>query len=158
MQQDAKAGGSVSIRGTEGVAVKIATCCRPIPGDPIIGLIRKGQGLFVHAHSCALIGKLHGSKTEWVDVNWDSAVSGQYETYIHVVTREARGVLAKLAAKITEAESNIMNVSMNVDGDAMTSLYFTLHVTGRMHLARIMRGLRGLPEVVRLHRQVETRR
>ena len=158
LQQDAKAGGSVSIRGTEGVAVKIATCCRPIPGDPIIGLIRKGQGLFVHAHSCALIGKLHGSKTEWVDVNWDSAVSGQYETYIHVVTREARGVLAKLAAKITEAESNIMNVSMNVDGDAMTSLYFTLHVTGRMHLARIMRGLRGLPEVVRLHRQVETRR
>lgn len=158
LQQDAKAGGSVSIRGNEGVAIKIATCCRPIPGDPIIGLIRKGQGLIVHAHNCATIGKLHGSKTEWVDVNWDPAVSGQYETYIHVVTKEARGVLAKLAAKISESESNIVNVSMNVDGDAMTSLYFTLHVTGRMHLARILRALRSLPDVVRLHRQFETRR
>ncbi len=147
--------GSVVIRGTEGVAVKMARCCRPIPGDPIVGLIRKGQGLVVHTHDCHTLSKLRGTKAEWVDVEWEAQPSKLFETSVQVVTQSRRGVLAKLAAAIAQADTNIVNVSMDDDGSANVSLYFTMQVVDRIHLARVMRALRRIPEVVRIHRYVE---
>jgi guanosine-3',5'-bis(diphosphate) 3'-pyrophosphohydrolase len=159
LQQEVKQAGSVVIRGTEGVAVQMAPCCRPIPGDPIIGLIRKGQGLVIHTHDCPTLTRLRSTKAEWVDVEWEGQTmpSCLFDTSIHVVTQSQRGVLARLAAAIAEAESNIVNVSMEDDGSATTSLYFTLQVADRPHLARILRALRRIPEVLRIHRYVEKR-
>jgi guanosine-3',5'-bis(diphosphate) 3'-pyrophosphohydrolase len=155
LQEEVRHAGSVIIRGTEGVAIQMAPCCRPIPGDPIVGLIRKGQGLVVHTHDCATLGRLRGAKTEWVDVEWEPTVERMFETSIQVVTQNARGVLAQLAAGIAEAESNIVNVSMSGDDGRTTSLYFTLQVSDRSHLARILRSLRRVPQVVRIHRYVD---
>ena len=152
-----RAAGSVVIRGTEGVAVQLAHCCRPIPGDPIVGLIRKGQGLAVHTHDCRTIAKLRGARAEWVDVEWEAYPGRQFEANIHVVTRNARGVLAKLAAAISQTDSNISNVGMEDDGGHTTSVYFTVQVTDRVHLAKIMRSLRRIPEVMRIHRVTEPR-
>ena len=155
LQQQVRKAGSVIIRGTEGVAVKLAACCRPIPGDPIVGLIRKGQGLIVHTHDCSSLARLRGVKTEWVDVEWEANSTKLFDTSIHVITQSARGVLAKLASSIAHLETNIVNVSMDDDGTTTTSLYFTLQVKDRIHLARILRALRRIPEVLRIHRYVE---
>ncbi len=152
-----RAAGSVVIRGTEGVAVQLAHCCRPIPGDPIVGLIRKGQGLVVHTHDCRTIAKLRGARAEWVDVEWEAQPGRQFEANIHVVTQNARGVLAKLAAAISQTDSNISNVGMEDDGGHTTSVYFTVQVTDRVHLAKIIRSLRCIPEVLRIHRVTEPR-
>ena len=157
LQQEVKQAGSVVIRGTEGVAVQMASCCRPIPGDPIIGLIRKGQGLVIHTHDCPTLGKLRGTKAEWVDVEWEPQSARLFDTSIHVVSQSQRGVLAQLAAAIAESDSNIVNVTMEDDGSATTSLYFTVQVSDRPHLARILRSLRRIPEVLRIHRFVEKR-
>jgi guanosine-3',5'-bis(diphosphate) 3'-pyrophosphohydrolase len=150
--------GSVIIRGTEGSAVQLASCCNPIPGDPIVGLIRKGQGLVIHTHDCSTLAKLHGAKAEWVDVEWEQGIDRQFEAHIRVIAQNTRGVLAKLAAGIAETESNIVNVSMRDDDEKTTSLYFTLQVKDRIHLARILRALRRIPEVVRIHRHAEPSR
>jgi guanosine-3',5'-bis(diphosphate) 3'-pyrophosphohydrolase len=150
--------GSVIIRGTEGSAVQLASCCNPIPGDPIVGLIRKGQGLVIHTHDCSTLAKLHGAKVEWVDVEWEPGIERQFEAHIRVIAQNTRGVLAKLAAGIAETESNIVNVSMQDDDEKTTSLYFTLQVKDRIHLARILRALRRIPEVVRIHRHAEPSR
>ncbi len=149
--------GSVIIRGTEGVAVQLAPCCRPIPGDPIVGLIRKGQGLVVHTHDCTSIAKLRGAKTEWVDVEWESQPGRQFDASIQVLTQNARGVLAKLAAGIAQSDSNISNVSMDGDGSNTTSVFFTVQVTDRAHLAQILRKLRRIPEVLRIHRVADSK-
>ena len=143
---------TILIRGTEGVAVQLAKCCRPIPGDPIIGMIRKGQGLVVHTHDCSSLAKLRGERNDWVDVDWEPEVRGNFEIGLHVVAENQRGVLAKIAAAMAEEESNIANVSMDDDRSATTSLYFTLQVADRDHLARIMRRVRRIPEVVRINR------
>ncbi|RLJ68433.1 guanosine-3',5'-bis(diphosphate) 3'-pyrophosphohydrolase [Sulfurisoma sediminicola] len=141
--------GAILIRGTEGVAVQLAACCRPIPGDPIVGVIRKGQGLVVHTHDCPVIIKQRG---DWVDVDWEPGISRPFEVVIRVFVANQRGVLAKLAAAIAEEQSNIVNVSMDQESGDTTTLTFTLQVSDRQHLARILRNLRRVPEVVRIMR------
>ncbi len=155
LQLEVRKAGSVTIQGTEGAAVHLATCCSPIPGDPIVGLIRKGQGMIIHTHDCSTLKKLNRAKTEWVDVEWEPAIGRLFDAHIRVIAKNNRGVLAQLASGIAETDSNIINVSMQDDDDLTTSLYFTLQVTDRIHLARILRSLRRVPEVLRIHRHAQ---
>ncbi len=143
--------GAVTILGTEGMAVQFAKCCRPIPGDPILGVIKSGQGLVVHTHDCPLVRKVRGGMDKWLDVTWDKNISRPFEVSIKLIVANQRGVLAKVASAIAEAESNIENAHFTNEGD-YTALYFTLQVSNRQHLAKVMRGMRGIPEVVRITR------
>ncbi len=152
---DKKAPGPILIRGTEGLAVQLASCCRPIPGDPIVGLIRKGQGLMVHTHDCSNIAKLRGDRVDWVDVEWEQGLDGLFDVSIRVLVQNQRGVLAKLTAAIAEGQSNIADVSVEGDHGATASVYFTLQVQNRAHLARVLRSLRHIQEVIRIARLKE---
>jgi len=150
---ETSATGSVVIRGSEGMAVQFARCCQPIPGDPIIGIISKGQGMVIHTHDCPVIAKTRHDPERLLDVAWDPETRKPFEVNIKVVVANQRGVLAKVAAEIAEAESNIQHVAVDPeDGGAYTDMFFTLQVQNRLHLASILRGLRNIPEVVRLAR------
>jgi GTP pyrophosphokinase len=150
---EAHAPGSVIIRGSEGMAVQFASCCRPIPGDPIIGLISKGQGMVIHTHDCPVITKARHDPERVLDVAWDPETRKLFEVSIRLVVANQRGVLAKVAAEIAEAGSNIQNVAVDPeDGSSYTNMFFTLQASNRLHLARIMRALRRIPEVVRITR------
>jgi GTP pyrophosphokinase len=146
--------GPITIRGTEGMAVQFAKCCRPIPGDPIIGFIKKGQGLIIHTHDCPVIAKDRADTDKWLDVEWDPAAPKKpFDINIKLVVANQRGVLAKVAAAIADAGSNIDNVSMEeVDGSAYTTMLFTIQVESRVHLANVMRSLRKIQEVARIAR------
>jgi guanosine-3',5'-bis(diphosphate) 3'-pyrophosphohydrolase len=145
--------GSVVIRGSEGMAIQFAKCCNPIPGDPIIGIISKGQGMVIHTHDCPLIGKTRTDPERLLDVEWDPETKKLFEVRVKLVTANQRGVLAKIAAAIAEGGSNIQNVVVNPeDGGDYTDMHFTLQVSNRLHLAQIMRGLRHVPEVIRITR------
>ncbi len=153
----AQSAGAIRIAGSQGMAMQLARCCHPIPGDPIIGVIRAGQGLIVHTHDCRTlrsgkVGRGPGGTKEWVDVEWDPAASGPFDVKVRVVSQNTPGVLARLAATIAEHGTNIIDVSMDADDGVTTALYFTLQVTGRIHLARILRSLRRLPAVIRITR------
>jgi len=136
--------------------VVLARCCRPIPGDPIVGIIRKGQGLVVHTHDCKTISKLRGEREGWIDVEWQPEGERLFEVGIRVIAENRRGVLARVAAEISANNSDIMNVNLDDDRNMYSVLQFTLQVTDRQHLARIMRSLRRLPEVVRIQRARES--
>ncbi len=144
-------GSVITIQGTEGLAVQFAKCCRPIPGDPIIGMIKKGQGLVVHTHDCPTLRKGRNGVDEWLDVTWDKHITKPFDVSIKLIVANQRGVLAKVAAAIADAESNIENVHFTNEGE-YTTLHFTLQVGNRQHLARVMRGLRGISEVIRMTR------
>ena len=151
--EEKRALGSITIRGTEGLAVQFAKCCRPIPGDPIMGFITKGKGLLIHTHDCPAVANFREDPDKWVDVEWDPETKKLFDVNIKLVVANQRGVLAKTAAAIADANSNIENVSMEEeDGSAYTSMFFTLQVEDRSHLARVMRELRQIPEVVRIAR------
>ncbi len=144
--------GTILIRGTEGMTVQLAKCCRPIPGDPVIGIIRKGQGLVVHTHDCPTLARARREKGGWIDVDWAADIQRSFEVGIRVIANNRSGVLAQVAAAIAEEQSNIVNVSMDDDHSATTALYFTLQVSDRIHLARILKSIRRIPDVVRISR------
>ena len=145
----------ITIQGTEGMAVQFAPCCHPIPGDPIIGVIKSGQGLLVHTHDCPTLRRGRSSGEQWLDVAWDKNIARPFDVNIKLLVADQRGVLAKISAAIAEAEANIENISFTHEGE-YSGLHFTLEVNNRLHLASIMRGLRKIPEVVRIIRVKNT--
>jgi GTP diphosphokinase / guanosine-3',5'-bis(diphosphate) 3'-diphosphatase len=144
---------AITIRGSEGLAVQFAPCCRPIPGDPIIAQIRKGQGLLVHTHDCPAIHPFHFDPEKWVDVQWDPSPERMFDVNLRLIAANQRGVLARLAAEISEADSNIDHIETEPQAShAYSSIVFTIQVKNRMHLAQVFRRLRRIPEVVRISR------
>jgi RelA/SpoT family (p)ppGpp synthetase len=155
-KEELKSAGSVTIRGTEGMAVQLASCCRPIPGDSIAGSIKKGQGLVVHASDCSSITRSRKNEPDqWIDVEWDPRTTRLFQAAIHVMVENQRGVLAKVASEIAEAGSNIDAIGMEDDRSMFTTMHFVLEVANRQHLARVMRALRRLPDVKRISRVKE---
>jgi guanosine-3',5'-bis(diphosphate) 3'-pyrophosphohydrolase len=153
MPRDEKLKGAIVIRGSEGLAVQFAQCCRPIPGDPIIGLINKDQGLLIHTHDCRAIRQYRSDPDRWVDVEWDPETDKLFDVTIRLLVHNKRGVLAKVAATIGDADSNIDHVSMDdKDGSPYATINFTVQVRDRAHLAKVMHDLRELPDVVRITR------
>ena len=152
-QKEHKALDKITIRGSEGMAVQFAQCCRPIPGDPILGFINKDKGLVVHTHDCAAIGKFKLDPDKWLDVEWATDHKRLFGVNLRVVALDERGMLAKMASAISDAGSNIDNVNVEEpDGSQYTMTNFTVQVHDRVHLARVIRNLRQIPEVVRIIR------
>jgi len=142
----------LAIRGTEGMVVHFARCCRPIPGDAIVGFISAGRGLVIHAESCKNLTDYRSRPDKWIDVEWQEDMQGEFAAEIRVDVSNQKGVLATIAAEISEMESNIENVSIEERNGLDTALNFTITVRDRAHLARVMRGIRKLPAVMRISR------
>jgi GTP pyrophosphokinase len=149
----AKSLDSITVRGTEGMAVQFAPCCHPIPGDPILGFINKDKGLVIHTHDCPSVRKFKLDPDKWLDVEWEPESTRLFKTNLNLTVANQPGMLAKIAAGIADADSNIDSVSVEEsDGSAYANLYFTVQVKNRVHLAELMRGLRKIPDVVRINR------
>jgi GTP pyrophosphokinase len=143
---------ALSLRGVEGVAIQYAKCCRPVPGDAIVGQFRKGQGLIVHQRDCATLRKQRVDIGEIVDVEWAQDVQGVFESGIRVLVADRRGMLAQLATAIGNADANIDNVSMERPDGGDVAMFFGVQVRDRRHLANVMRALHRVPDVRRVQR------
>src|SRR2546429_37995 len=134
---------SVTIRGTEGMAVQLASCCRPIPGDAIVGSIKKGQGLVVHQSDCpGIVRSRKNEPDQWLDVEWDSRTSRLFQATVHIMVENQRGVLARVASQIAEAGSNIDSIATEEDRAPFTPMALVIEGANRQHLARVTRALR----------------
>ncbi len=143
----------LSIKGTEGMVVTHARCCHPIPGDAICGFLSAGKGIVVHTRSCRNIKEYRKNPDKWVDVEWDAEAEQEYPVTIRVDARNRRGVLAAIAARIADMGVNTRDVQFGGEDGAISSLLFTIDVRSRDHLARIMRRVRALDDVVRINRK-----
>ncbi|HUH93242.1 MAG TPA: bifunctional (p)ppGpp synthetase/guanosine-3',5'-bis(diphosphate) 3'-pyrophosphohydrolase [Casimicrobiaceae bacterium] len=144
---------ALQLRGVEGVAIQYSKCCRPIPGDAIVGQFRRGQGLLVHTRDCQTLRKGRVDTDQVVDVEWAPEVDGVFEAGVRLLVDDRRGLLARLATEIADAGANIEYLSMErPDGDRVVNMFFSVQVRDRRHLAHVMRALRRIPEVRRIHR------
>ncbi len=140
------------IKGTEGMVVNLAKCCRPIPGDPILGLFSPGKGIVVHLTECRNIEELRKRQINWIDVQWDKQASGEFPALIRLELMNQVGTLAKVASTISRMRANIENVQI-VNQDSQLSVdYITLLVRDRNHLANVVRELRKLSIVLKISR------
>ncbi len=145
--------GTITIRGSEGMAVQFAQCCRPIPGDPILGFINKDKGLVIHTHDCPSVRKFRVDPDKWLDVEWDPETKRLFKVNLKIAAANKPGMLATIASAIAEANANIDNISMEEsDNSTYTDIMFTVQVYDRVHLADVMRRLRKISDVVRMNR------
>jgi len=144
----------VAIYGNEGAAVCLSACCQPIPGDSIIGQLKRDQGLVVHVTECDMAKRQRSKEPDrWIDVVWGPELNRRFDCRILIVVKNERGVLARVAAEIGESDANIIHVGMDQDQDlVMTQLRFTVQVEDRVHLARLMRNIRRISSITRILR------
>jgi RelA/SpoT family (p)ppGpp synthetase len=145
-------GGSLMIRGTEGMLMTFAKCCHPIPGDPIVGYASSGRGMIVHTENCNNVGEIRNDPKKYIQLRWDPTVEGEFTVELRVEVEHQRGIIATLANSITSEEANIEKMTMT-DRDAQFSLiHLTLAVRNRVHLARVMKRVRRFKYVTRVTR------
>ncbi len=143
----------VAISGTEGVVVTYARCCRPIPGDPILGFLSAGRGIVVHTEDCRNVASFRKRPEKWIDVQWEKVVKGVFPVNVRVIVNNQRGVLASVASAIADMESNIDSVAIDDRDGQCTAMSFTIEVRDRSHLAKIMRRVRAQDSVMRIMRR-----
>jgi GTP pyrophosphokinase len=146
---------AVVLDGSEGASVKYAPCCHPIPGDPIIGFMGKGEGLTVHTSDCAAARRMFGRSPEaWIDLQWADEVGRPFDVPLVVRVDNHKGALARVSSAISSADADIVNVSMTeTRNERTTELQFLLNVRDRDHLAEVFRRLRNTPIVLHAWRQ-----
>ena len=140
------------IKGTEGMVITLAKCCRPIPGDAIIGYFNPGKGIVVHHHECGNRSVIRKKYANWLDVEWSRDIVGDFSTELRIEILNQRGALATLASTISEQGSNIENVTVVDQDDRVCVDLITLTVKDRVHLAQIMRRLKELTIVLKIIR------
>lgn len=143
----------LAIRGTEGMVVSYGKCCHPIPGDSVIGMMTAGKGLVVHYIKCRnIVRRGKQSRDKWIHVYWDSNPGSEFTAEVSIKTANERGVLAVVAAKISEESSNIENIIFDEKHGATTTITVLLTVRDRDHLARIIRAVRKTPKIYKVKR------
>ncbi|MBI5258922.1 MAG: bifunctional (p)ppGpp synthetase/guanosine-3',5'-bis(diphosphate) 3'-pyrophosphohydrolase [Burkholderiales bacterium] len=146
--------GGVVIDGSEGASVQLATCCRPIPGDAIVGYLGRGEGLLVHTADCRNGKRLAERDPErWMPVEWAEQPTRPFETMVQVLVRNGKGALAQLATSVSAAEADITHIDMDNERDPdVAELRLLVSVRDRLHLADLLRTLKRSPPVMRATR------
>ncbi len=145
-------GRPLAIKGTEGMVVSFAKCCRPVPGDAIAGFMSSGKGIVIHQRSCPNMTELNKGDRQ-LSVQWSEHVEGEYLANMRVQVANQRGVLATLATTISNMSSNIEHVNVTEKDGRISTVEFVVTVKDRIHLARIMKKLRSLMVVNRIWRR-----
>jgi GTP diphosphokinase / guanosine-3',5'-bis(diphosphate) 3'-diphosphatase len=146
--------GLVMIDGSEGASVQMAHCCRPVPGDEILGYLGRGEGLVVHTAECGVGKRLMERDSErWMTVDWSEQPVRAFETAVSVLLKNGKGVLADVAAAVASAEADITHIDMGSEVAAETTeLTLLISVRDRLHLAEVMRQLKRSPAALRVTR------
>ena len=146
--------GGVVIDGSEGASVQLATCCRPIPGDDIVGYLGRGEGLLVHTSDCHNGKRLHERDPErWMAVEWSEQPIRPFETMVTVQVRNGKGALAQVAASVSSAEADITHIDMDNERDTdVAELRLLVAVRDRLHLADLLRTLKRSAPVIKASR------
>ena len=143
----------ITIRGSEGMAITLATCCHPIPGDPILGFINKDKGLIIHTHDCPGIRKFKLDHEKWLDVEWEPNPESHFNVSLNLLVINERGVLAKITSVMAESGANIDNISVDEgDGSSFSNLRLIVQVRNRVHLADLIKNLRKVSKINKINR------
>jgi GTP pyrophosphokinase len=146
--------GPLAIAGTEGLVVTYARCCFPIPNDPILANLSSGRGVVIHREACANLSTFRKQPDKWISVAWRPAVDQLFHVEIKAEVTNRMGVLARVASAISSSQTNIDRVSLVERDSDSSTLIFELLVQDRRHLARVIRAIRAMPEVLKVTRSL----
>ncbi|GAA3962158.1 RelA/SpoT family protein [Allohahella marinimesophila] len=140
------------IEGTAESVLTFARCCKPIPGDPIVGYLKEGKGMVIHAADCERLRELLVDPDNFIPLHWGKNITDEFVVELRIEAEKQRGVIAEVASTITLAESSIEHIQVMEQNARHVVIKVLLNVQGRSHLARVMRKLRHLKVVTSLAR------
>lgn len=140
----------VRVRGLDDILIRFGKCCRPVPGDPIIGYITQGQGVTVHRTNC--INALKTNPERQIEVEWNLEASDAYPVKICIRSLDRMGLLADVAGHISKIGANIISANTVTHEDNTVDTYFTLSVSDTAHLGQVLSGLRKIRHVQEVKR------
>ena len=143
----------VGVAGVDGVLMRFAKCCSPIPGDPIVGYISRGQGITVHRADCPNVPNMEPERL--ISVHWEGEEEKPYAAGIFIIADNVRGTLAPVAQALADAEINIdeLNVKSTVEGRSHMRL--KVEVRNATQLYDIIERIRKLPNILEVVRDRE---
>ncbi|RBP26471.1 GTP pyrophosphokinase [Marinobacter pelagius] len=142
----------VTIRGTEGLLVKFASCCKPIPGDPVVGVMDSGNGMVIHSDTCSRLPEDDEGRARLTHLKWAKDITDEFSVELRVELERQRGVIAELANAVAMADGNIERISVEDQNAKFGIVSLVVHVNGRRHLARVMRRIRNIRAVTHINR------
>lgn len=141
---------AVSVLGVGDMLTRLAQCCHPVPGDPIIGYITRSQGVNIHRQDC--INILHEKEKErLVEVEW-LGTEAVYPVTIQVEAWDRVGLVRDITSVVSEEKVNIASVTFSNRDDHTTSTTLTLETSGLSQLLRIMERIEGVKGVISVSR------
>jgi GTP pyrophosphokinase len=143
---------AVVINGREGMVINFARCCHPLPGDPVVGHLSVGKGLVVHRSECKNLAERKNDPEKLFALEWSDIVDEDFPVALRIEIESRRGLVAELAGVVTDADANIERIGIEERDARLSIVKLTLSVKGRVHLARIIKRIRNLPNVGKITR------
>ena len=140
----------ILVRGVEDVLVRYGKCCHPLPGDPVVGYISRGQGITVHRTTCPHAMSMDSARR--IELQWAPEVDELYPVNIHVLCHDKMGLLASITGALSEAGANILDANVKTRADSRAECYFTVAVSGAQHLEKSMQSVSKIKYVIKVTR------
>jgi GTP pyrophosphokinase len=144
--------GPITILGTEGLLVRFATCCKPIPGDPVVGVMDSGSGMVIHSDTCPRLPDDERGRARLTHLKWAKDIVDEFSVELRVELERQRGIIAEVANAVSMADGNIERINVEEQNARFSVVSLVVQVHGRHHLARVMRRVRNIRAVTHISR------
>src|SRR5690554_3423310 len=142
----------VTIQGTEGMLVHFAACCKPIPGDPVVGVMDSGSGMVIHSDTCSRLPEDDEGRSRLTHLTWAKDITDEFSVELRVELERQRGVIAEVANAVAMTDGNIERINVDEQNARFGVVSLVVKVHGRKHLARVMRRVRNIKAVTSINR------
>jgi GTP pyrophosphokinase len=140
-------GGSISVTGADGLWVKLARCCTPVPGDPILGFVTRGSGVSVHRTDCTNAESLRRDAGRLVEVQWNEGARGVFLVSMQVEALDRPGLLSDITRALSEQHVNILSATVSTMVDRTAISRFSFEMADAKHLGSVLKAVRGVEGV-----------
>jgi len=140
----------ILVRGVDDILIRYGKCCSPLPGDPVVGYITRGQGVTVHRKTCPHALSMDSDRR--IELEWAPESDEVYPVTIHVLCQDKMGLLANITAVMSEGGANILNATVKTLADGRAECYFTVSVSGAEHLEKLMKSVHKIKHVIKVSR------
>uniref|UniRef100_A0AAU3H4N1 GTP pyrophosphokinase n=1 Tax=Streptomyces sp. NBC_01401 TaxID=2903854 RepID=A0AAU3H4N1_9ACTN len=154
----AKADPGVVVKGVEDVWVKLARCCTPVPGDPIIGFVTRGSGVSVHRADCVNVDSLSQQPERILEVEWAPTQSSVFLVAIQVEALDRSRLLSDVTRVLSDQHVNILSAAVQTSRDRVATSRFTFEMGDPKHLGHVLKAVRGVEGVYDVYRVTSARR
>ncbi|MDX2394012.1 RelA/SpoT family protein [Streptomyces sp. NPDC054904] len=148
----------VVVKGVDDVWVKLARCCTPVPGDPIIGFVTRGSGVSVHRADCVNVDSLSQQPERMLEVEWAPTQSSVFLVAIQVEALDRSRLLSDVTRVLSDQHVNILSAAVQTSRDRVATSRFTFEMGDPKHLGHVLKAVRGVEGVYDVYRVTSARR